>query len=677
MGNKKVVIIVSIVLVIIIAIAGVAGVVIFNNKEVADKPEKIFNEYIAHLSNKEYEAMYELLDEESKEKISKEDFITRNKNIYEGIEASNIEIELREIRKEDSKSIVPYHMSMNTLAGKVEFDNQVELIKENKEYFVKWSSKLIFPNLEETDKVRVNILESERGSIYDRNDILLAGKGAVSSVGLVPGKMNEQNEQDIEKISNLLGISKDSIQNKLNASYVKEDTFVPIKMIEQNNLDLENALLEVPGIKITNTEARVYPYGEATSHLIGYIRNITAEELEANKDKGYTSSSVIGKSGLEKMYEDRLRGKDGAEIYITDADGLRKSTIAKQDLENGEDIKLTIDANLQKMVYEQFKEDKSAQVVMNYETGELLALVSTPTFNSNDFILGMSDSKWEEIQNDERKPLYNRYQATWAPGSSFKPLIAGIGLTTNKINPEENYGYVGREWQKDSSWGDYKVTTMTNYGDVVNLRNALIHSDNIYFAKAALNIGKDTLEEQLKKIGFQQELDYNLGTKASQYTNSERIETEIQLADTGYGQGQVLVNPIHMASIYSAFMNKGNMVTPYIEYKENAEAIYIVEQAFSEEACNIIKEALVQVVEQGTAKTAKIEGLTIAGKTGTAEIKNSKDDTSGTELGWFNAFIVDENKDKLLIISMVEDVKERGGSHYATDKVKRIFENIR
>ncbi len=676
MEKKKIIIIFSIVLVLILAIVCAIGVIIYNKKEIEENPQKVFDEYVVHLSNKEYEEMYKLLDNGSKEKITKEDFITRNKNIYEGIKTNNIKIKIKEIQKEDSKAIILYHMNMDTIAGKVEFDNQVEIVKENKEYFIKWSSNVIFPELDDTDKVRVNVLESERGSIYDRNDVLLAGKGIVSSVGLVPGKMNEQNEQDIEKISKLLSISKDTIQNKLNASYVQEDTFVSIKMIENDNLELESALLEIPGIKITNTEARVYPYGEATSHLLGYIQNITAEELEKNKDKGYTANSVIGKSGLEKTYEDRLRGKDGAEIYITDSNGLRKNTIAKKDLEDGEDIKLTIDINLQKKVYEQFKEDRSSQVIMNYETGELLALVSTPTFDSNDFILGMSDAKWEEIENDEGKPLYNRYQATWTPGSSFKPLIGAIGLTTNKINADENYGFAGLSWQKDSSWGDYKVTTMTNYGDMVNLKNALIYSDNIYFAKAALNIGKDTLEEQLKKIGFQQEIQFDIETKTSQYTNNECIETEIQLADTGYGQGQILVNPIHMASIYSAFMNKGNMVAPYIEYKENEEASYIVEQAFSEEACNTIKEALIQAVEQGTAKSAKIEGLTIAGKTGTAEIKNSKADENGTEIGWFNAFIIDENKDKLLIISMVEDVKNRGGSHYLLEKVKNIFESI-
>lgn len=675
---KKAIIIISVVLAVVLIVSGAIGIVIYqkNKKEEEDKPEEVLEEYISLISNKEYEKMYELLDSESKEKISQEDFITRNKNIYEGIEANNINIELKEVSKEESTAKIPYNMSMDTVAGKVEFENQMELVKENKEYHIKWSSKLIFPNLEDTDKVRVHILESERGNIYDRNDIMIGGKGIVSSVGLVPGKMNEENEKDIEKIANLLGVSKESIQNKLSASYVKEDTFVPIKQINSKDKELENKLLEIKGIKITNEESRVYPYGEVTSHLLGYVQNITAEELEKNKDKGYTSTSIIGKSGIEKIYEDKLRGRDGAEIYITNEDGLRKETIQQKERVNGEDIKLTIDINLQKKVYEQFKEDKSAQVVMDYETGELLALVSTPTFDSNDFVLGMSDIKWQELQNDENKPFYNRYQATWAPGSSFKPLIAGIGLTTNKINPEENFGNVGKEWQKDSSWGNYKVATMTDYGENVNLKNALIYSDNIYFAKAALNIGSETLEEQLKKIGFHKDLDFNLGAKSSQYSNSESIETEIQLADTGYGQGQVLVNPIHMASIYSAFMNKGNMITPYIEYKENAKATILVENAFSEDACKRINEALIQVVEQGTATAAKIPGLTIAGKTGTAEIKDSKDDKEGTEIGWFNSYIID-GKNKILMISMVEDVKNKDGSHYAAEKVKNVYESIK
>ena len=162
----------------------------------------------------------------------------------------------------------------------------------------------------------------------------------------------------------------------------------------------------------------------------------------------------------------------------------------------------------------------------------------------------------------------------------------------------------------------------------------------------------------------------------SSYANEDNITGEIQLANSGYGQAEMLVNPIHIAMIYSSFQNEGNMIMPYLEYKEDTTPTYYKKQAFSKETANTIKEDLIEVVENsnGTAHSVKIEGLKIAGKTGTAEIKDSKDDEEGTEIGWFNSFIADSNSNKqLLIISMVEDVKGRGGSHYVLDKIKAIY----
>ncbi len=308
---------------------------------------------------------------------------------------------------------------------------------------------------------------------------------------------------------------------------------------------------------------------------------------------------------------------------------------------------------------------------MNYKTGEILALVSTPTFNSNDFAMGISNNQWKQLQEQEEKPLYNRCLSTYAPGSSFKPIIGAIGISTNKLSPNEDFGPSGTSWQKDSSWGDYKITTLKEY-EKANLKNALINSDNIYFAKASLKIGKETLQNELLKLGFDENILLDLGTSKSSFGDNNKIDTEIQLADTGYGQGKVLINPIHMASIYSAFLNEGNMILPYID-KKNASATIWKKQVFTNDAVNEIKNDLIQVVEDenGTAHSVKIDGKTIGGKTGTAEIKSSKGDENGTELGWFNSFCEDKS---LLIISMVEDVKDRGGSHYLLPKIKTIYE---
>lgn len=678
MKNKKIMIII-IILALILLIGGISlGIVIYYQNKDKNTPEEVVKQYMAYITEKNYEAMYELLTIDSKNKISKEEFITRNKNIYEGIEVSNMVVDstqVEEIDKEHKK--VSYHTKMDTIAGNVEITNTIKLVKqEDKKYYITWSSKLIFPQLGESDKVRVSSLTAQRGQILDRNGKVLAGQGTVYSAGLVPGKMSQEKEADIAKIAELLEISVESINKALQASYVKEDTFVPIKGFSKNNQTLKEQLLQIKGIKINEVKARVYPLGEKISHLIGYVQNVSAEDLENNVGKGYSAKSIIGKSGLEKRYEDRLRGIDGCEIYLVNSAGTRKETIAKSDLKNGEDIKLTIDATLQEKIYNQFKNDNSANVAMNPKTGEVLALVSTPAYDSNDFVLGMSNTKWNTLKEDKNNPLHNRYQATWVPGSSFKPVIAAIGLTTGMIDAKENYGRSGLSWQKDSSWGNYKVTTLEEYGDKVDLRNALIHSDNIYFAKSAIKIGANTLQEQLLKIGFDKEMNFEQAMSKSQFAEKNEFQSEIQLADTGYGQGKVLVNPLHMAVIYSAFVNEGNMVQPYLEYQADATANYWIEGVFTKEAVETVKEALIQVVEdaKGTAHSAKIEGVTIAGKTGTAEIKQAKDDTTGTELGWFNAFKVNDNRNnQLLLISMVENVKERGGSHYLLPKVKEIF----
>lgn len=330
---------------------------------------------------------------------------------------------------------------MQTIAGELNFANTVRLAKEEEGYGIIWTSNVIFPGLNNTDILKIDAVQTKRGSIYDRNGKMLAGEGTVSSVGLVPGKMNKdsQKDKDIEQISQLLGVSVDIINQYLGASYVKEDTFVSIANISQSNQELEEELLKIAGIKIKSTTGRVYPYGVETSNLIGYVQNITTEELEQNQGKGYGSDSIIGKTGLEKAYEDRLRGLNGYEIYIEDSKGNKKKTIITREVKNGEDIKLTIDIDIQKYVYQQFKEDEASTVIINPKTGEILAMCSTPSYDSNDFVLGMSSEKWQTITSDQREPLYNRCQGVWVPGSSFKSIIGAIALTNNTISPEEDF----------------------------------------------------------------------------------------------------------------------------------------------------------------------------------------------------------------------------------------------
>lgn len=666
MKNKKILI------GIIIITSVIIGIITFFIINKTEKPDQVLQDYFTKISEEKYEGAYEMLSESAKNKIAKDTFVKKNDSIYKGIDMTDLKTEITNVENNEK---ITYNQKMNTSAGEISFTNEASVIKEDKKYKINWKNSLIYPYLNENDKIRVKTLKSERGNIYDRNNILLAGKGNISSIGLVPGKMSENKEEDIQKLSTILGVSVESINNKLGMSYVKDDTFVPIKNVAKTETQLKERALSISGVKITTESSRVYTLGKEASQLIGYVQSISAEELEENKGKGYNSNSVIGKAGIEKVYEEILRGKDGKEIYIEDENGKKVKTVAKQEVENGKDVKLTIDANKQKQVYESLEENKGSYVAMDSKTGEIIALVSTPSYDSNDFVLGMSTDEWKSLNEDEKNPLLNRFTKAWSPGSTFKPVTGAIAITEGKINPKEDFGRSGLSWQKDSSWGSYMVTTLTPYNEPANMQNALIRSDNIYFAKVALKLGYNKFMEGLNKLGFNEDINFEIGTTKSTYDTDGKITDEVQLADSGYGQGQILVNPIHMASIYSAFVNNGNMIKPTIIYEEDKKVEYLKENAISQEAANTIKEDLIQVVESpnGTAHDAKIEGVKIGAKTGTAELKASKDE-KGEVLGWFNAFTADESSEnQLVVVSMIEDANSVGGSHYLFPKVTQLF----
>ncbi len=679
-------------IVILAGVVGGLGYVAYVKILEREKPEELLAEYMGHIEKKEYEAMYAMVMPEEKGGPAKDTFIERNAKIYEGIEARDLRLKDVILGEEkDEKVAVSYHMSLETVGGEISFDNEVVFKHTEDGYRLIWNDSLIFPVLTESDKIQVNSLAAERGSILDRNGRMLAGKDTASSVGIVPGKL-ENKEEALQRLSELLGTDVGTIENKLSAGWVKEDSFVPVATLPKiNELDLgaavpdeaalreqerQTQLLTIPGVMITDTEVRSYGLGAAASHLTGYVQEVTAEDLEEHPDEGYSAGDVIGRSGIEALYESELKGKEGHEVSIVDENGNMKVVLAKIEKEDGAEIRLTIDADLQQMLYEQFREDEGCSVAMNPYTGEVLALVSTPSYDSNDFIRGMSTEQWNGLNEDEKQPMYNRFRQTWCPGSSFKPVIASIGLKTGTIDPGEDFGNEGLSWQKDASWGSYHVTTLHAYEPVI-MKNALIYSDNIYFAKAALKIGADTLMHSLDELEFNQEIPFDIVMSKSQYSNEGKIESEIQLADSGYGQGQILVNPLHLASIYTSFVNNGDVIKPYLRYQEDAQGEVWISQAFDPDIAAQVTEGMRGVVNDpnGTGYAAHRDDIALAGKTGTAEIKDSVEDTEGTEIGWFAVFTEDPEAEKpVLIVSMVENVKGLGGSGYVVNKDKAVLD---
>lgn len=642
------------------------------------QPEELLTEYIDLLNQGDYADMYDFLTEEAQETTDKETYVNRYKNIYGGIEASDVRIDIAdEGDKKDEKAEtqrVKYTLTMDTIAGELSFDT-VAIFTQNEDgdYKMSWDSQDIFPNLYNEDTVKVVTTQAKRGNIYDRNQVELAREGIASSVGLVPGKLPEDRDGAIAQLSELLEISTEKIEKALSAGWVRDDTFVPLRTVAKDAMELKEKLLEIPGVMISDTKVRFYPFGEKAAQLTGYVQNITAEELEKRTGQGYNRNSIIGKAGAERIYEEQLRPKDGYTIEIRNHLGEVKDVVLEKPAEDGQDVKLTIDITLQQYLYQEMEGDEGCAVAMDPTTGAVRALVSTPAYDPNDFVMGYTASAWEALNSDESQPLYNRYLAAWTPGSSFKPVVAALGLTAGTLNPDEDVKNDGLKWQKDSSWGDYYVTTLVDY-PVKNLENALVHSDNIYFAKAACALGEKDFMKGLDSLGFGEELPFDFAATASGYGSDGRIASETELADSGYGQGKILVNPIHLSSIYSALVNGGNMVKPYL--LDGESATYWKEGVFTKEAADTVLADLYQVVEnsEGTAHAAQRDAFRMAGKTGTAELKISKDDTEGQELGWFVGMCVENTEKPLLITMMIEDVKGRGGSHYVIPKVMKGFD---
>lgn len=686
---------------IFLIIASISGVLVLSllllakgskNKENEQKtPEQILSAYMNCISEKKYKEMYQMLAKESTKIISEADFVERNLAIYEGMEMENLTVTVTGYDKENLT--VLYHTSFNTVAGNISFDNKAGFSEEDAGYKILWDDSLIFPELSSLDKVRVSTVQAKRGEIRDRKGRVLAGKGTASSVGIIPGRLKSR-KRALKKIAGLLEMKPEDIEKKLSAKWVKDDSFVPVKTlpkVKDVNLlairpdkevlkeqERQEKLLAIPGVIISDIAIREYPLKEAAAHLVGYVQNVTVEDLKEHAGEGYTSNSVIGKTGIEGLFEKKLKGKNGHRIYITNPEGAEKAELACIPVQHGENVQLTIDAQLQSWLYESFKEDKSCSVSIDPFTGEVLALVSTPSYDSNGFIMGLSEKQWNLLAEDDRKPLYNRFRQVWCPGSTFKPVTAAIGLQAGAIDPAEDFGSEGLRWQKDASWGTYHVTTLHTYQPVI-LENALIYSDNIYFAKAALKIGAEEMERALSGIGFHKELPFEIKMGTSRYSNTGHIDSEIQLADSGYGQGQILASPLHMACIYTAFCNHGNIIKPYLLYQKDAKAEYWIPGAFSRKTSKKVLEGLTKIVNNpnGTGYAAHRRDITLAGKTGTAEIKASQEDTSGTELGWLIVLTPSPrqgSKKPILIASMVEDVKGRGGSGYVIGRDKPVLE---
>ena len=586
----------------------------------------------------------------NKSALSEKEILDKYQNIYgaadvKGLQISNLKVD----KKDDSTYSFSYKAKMNTSLGELkDLSYKGTLDRNDGQTTINWQPNLVFPEMEGNDKVSLTTQEAARGNIIDRNGEPLATTGKLKQLGVVPSKLGDGGEKtaNIKAIASSFDLTEDAINQAISQSWVQPDYFVPLKIID-------GATPELPaGATIQEVDGRYYPLGEAAAQLIGYVGDITAEDIDKNPE--LSSNGKIGRSGLEMAFDKDLRGTTGGKLSITDADGVEKKVLIEHEVQNGKDIKLTIDAKAQKTAFDSLGGKAGSTVATTPKTGDLLALASSPSYDPNKMTNGISQEDYKAYEENPEHPFISRFATGYAPGSTFKMITAAIGLDNGTIDPNEVLTINGLKWQKDSSWGSYQATRVSSDVSQVDLKTALIYSDNIYAAQETLKMGEKKFRTGLDKFIFGEDLDLPISMNPAQISNEDSFNSDILLADTGYGQGELLITPIQQAAMYSVFTNNGTLVYPkLIADKETKDKKNVI----SETAVQTIVPDLREVVQDvnGTAHSLSALGIPLAAKTGTAEIKE-KQDVKGQENSFLFAFNLDNQG--YMMVSMLENKED-------------------
>lgn len=630
---------------------GYYGYTVYQDRQEEAAAKKALTSFIDALADQKYSDLPAFVSEDSLAStgFTADEVSAKYEAIFTGIGAESFKasgIEVTPNDKDSDQFNFQYNGSLTTSLGELtELSYSGTITVADNEAKIDWSPQLIFPGMEGQDKVSISVDNATRGEILDRNNEPLAENGTLYQLGVVPGQLGTGDEKNanIKAIAERFDLTEEAINQALGQSWVQDELFVPLKIIEPTD--------EMPtGTSLKETTGRTYPLGEAAAQLIGYLGNVTAEDIE--KDETLASNGQIGRSGLEAAFDKELRGENGGKIAITDEDGAEKAVLLEKERADGKDIQLTIDSQAQKTAFDSLQNQAGATVVTEPKTGDLLVLASSPSYDPNKMTQGISQEDYDAYEQNEDLPFISRFATAYAPGSTFKAITGAIGLENGTIDPTQSIAIDGLKWQKDSSWGDYFVTRVTDVASV-NLKDALVYSDNIYMAQQTLSMGEDAFRDGLSKLIFGETLDLPIAMNPAQISNEDSFNSDILLADTGYGQGELLLNPIQQAAIYSVFANQGKLVYPRLV----KEAEQKDKEVFKAETIDQINQDLTAVVSDpnGTAHSLAALNMPLAAKTGTAEIKE-KQDEKGQENSFLFAF--DSQDQGFLMVSMLEDRQE-------------------
>jgi penicillin-binding protein 2 len=491
-----------------------------------------------------------------------------------------------------------------------------------------WQLQIIQGNeymkISEANRMRMINIPAPRGIIFDRNGIPLVKNSAYFYVSLIP---DEFNKNKIFSLSKILNVPAEEILEKINKN--ESSPFMPIRLKQGLSLSeiayIEARRSDFPGLFIETEVSREYIYGEVGSHLIGYLGKISPSQSKDPAIKNVHPDTFIGQWGIEKLFDNILRGTPGKRIIEVNALGREIRLLQEKPPVKGQDITLSVDINLLKETDKAFGKRAGAFVAIKPDTGEILSLISKPSFDPNLFTRGISYDNWLSLMEDKKKPMLNRaLQSQYPPGSTFKIVTAIAGLEEGVITPDTKVNCRG-----EISYGKWHFGCWRKNGHhVLSLHRAIVESCDVYFYEVGRRLGIDRLHAYALNLGLGKKTGIKLGIERQGLIPNTQWKLKIQNLPwfpgetfiAAIGQGYISVTPIQLAVMVSSIANGGNLFKPLLI--KDSQPLLAGKTNIKPETLEVIRKGLLGVINDtgGTGWAAKSQLINIGGKTGTAQV---------------------------------------------------------
>jgi len=542
--------------------------------------------------------------------------------------------------------------------------------------------------LSTNNRLRVRVVEAPRGFILDRNgEVMVENR---PTFDLYATLQDVTNRAEVARIlGEILQVPAPEVEARLAEG--RSRPYQPFLLRKDLNeammVAVEERRLDLPGINMRIRPVRAYPSGGTAANLLGYVSEVNQTQLQREEYQDFHPGENLGQSGVERRFDAFIRGVDGGEQIEVDARGRTLRMVSRDEPRSGSNVFLTIDRKIQDAAEAAFAGKKGTVVAMNPTTGEILALVSRPSFDPNLFAQRISGEEWQRIANDASHPLQNRaFQAQYPPGSIFKLIVAIAGLESGALTPETKFGCAGQFYLGNVKFDDWKKG---GHG-TLDLRGAIVNSCNVYFYQAGLRVGIDEIVRVSRAFGLGEPPGLGLGDEVKGNLPNPGPRKKGQPPWTAgntviasIGQGMVVTSPMQLLTMVSAIANGGTIYRPWVvkkivslsgEVLEEYEPEAIRQVNVKPETLAFMRQAMFGVVNEGTGQRSKVPGVPIGGKTGTAQVVKKGEGKGHAELkdhGWFASFAPVDNP-QLAVVVLVEN--GGFGGQVAAPVAKAVYE---